>query len=581
MNVGDKHPLGTKARVLLSSVFGPYAQDDEYGSRKMNPMELYHNQVTRVQGPFSIRMFHPSFGLRMIQDNISAPCAVLDFPVLDRFIDEIKNNEYDIVGITSILVNISKVKKMCGEIRKYLPNAAIVLGGHLANKPDVDKLVDADYIVKGEGVRWFRHFLGEDENAPLNHPIEFAQFGLRVMGMEIKRPKNSCAILMPSLGCPVGCNFCATSAKFGGKGKFINFFETGDVLFSEMCRIEKALGNSYFFILDENFLLHRPRALRLLELMQQNNKSWILSVFSSARVLKSYTMEQLIGLGITWVWMGLEGKDSQYVKLDGIDTRQLVNELQENGIRVLGSSIIGLEEHTPENIDEAIDWAVSHNTALHQFMLYTPLPGTALFELHSKDGSILSEQEHDPADIHGQLRFNFKHKNIHNGQESEFILRAFRRDFEVNGPSVIRTIRVTLQGWQKHKNNPDERIRKMFEMDANGLKHTLAGAVWGAKQWYKNDAAMKDKLNALLNDIYKEFGLGTKLIAPVIGLYVYRMIKKEAQRLEADWTYEPETIYLKNAQALALQQSGSRQAEAAPSLMPNPVPTINARPGSM
>lgn len=47
------HPLGTRAKVLLSSVFGPYAQDDEYGSRTINPMELYQNQVTRVQGAFS------------------------------------------------------------------------------------------------------------------------------------------------------------------------------------------------------------------------------------------------------------------------------------------------------------------------------------------------------------------------------------------------------------------------------------------------------------------------------------------------------------------------------------------------
>lgn len=31
-------------------------------------------------------------------------------------------------------------------------------------------------------------------------------------------------------------------------------------------------------------------------------------------------MEQLVGLGISWVWMGLEGKESQYVKLNGVDT---------------------------------------------------------------------------------------------------------------------------------------------------------------------------------------------------------------------------------------------------------------------
>jgi hypothetical protein len=71
------HPLGTRARVLLCSVFGPYAQDDEYGSRSINPMELYHNQVTRVQRGFSLRMFHRSWGIKLIQENIGAPTTPL------------------------------------------------------------------------------------------------------------------------------------------------------------------------------------------------------------------------------------------------------------------------------------------------------------------------------------------------------------------------------------------------------------------------------------------------------------------------------------------------------------------------
>jgi hypothetical protein len=53
-------PKGSRARVLLSSVFKPFAQDDKYGSRAINPIELYHNQVTREQGPFSLRMSHRS-----------------------------------------------------------------------------------------------------------------------------------------------------------------------------------------------------------------------------------------------------------------------------------------------------------------------------------------------------------------------------------------------------------------------------------------------------------------------------------------------------------------------------------------
>ncbi len=52
----ETHPKGSNARILLSSVFGPYAQDDKFGSRAINPMELYHNQVTRAQGSFSLRI---------------------------------------------------------------------------------------------------------------------------------------------------------------------------------------------------------------------------------------------------------------------------------------------------------------------------------------------------------------------------------------------------------------------------------------------------------------------------------------------------------------------------------------------
>ena len=86
------HPKGSRARILLSSVFGPYAQDDEFGSRKINPMELYHNQVTREQGPFSLRMFHRSWGILMIQQNISAPTTVLDFPTREAFEAELLAN---------------------------------------------------------------------------------------------------------------------------------------------------------------------------------------------------------------------------------------------------------------------------------------------------------------------------------------------------------------------------------------------------------------------------------------------------------------------------------------------------------
>ncbi|MFH1748476.1 MAG: cobalamin-dependent protein, partial [Planctomycetota bacterium] len=457
------HPLGARARVLLTSVFGPYAQDDEYGSRKINPMELYHNQVTRVQGVFSLRMFHRSWGLMLIQANIAAPCTLLDFPDLERFVAEITTNEYDIVGISAIIPNVEKARKMCELIRAHLPAATIVVGGHVANMPDLDQLIDADHIVKGEGVRWMRRFLGEDESRPIEHPRIKSGIGARIMGVnQSDKPGEIAATLIPSVGCPLGCNFCSTSAMFGGKGNCVHFYETGDELFEVMCDLERDLRVQSFFVMDENFLMHRKRALRLLELMSEHGKSWALYVFSSANALRSYTMEQLVGLGIFWVWMGLEGQDSRYAKLKSIDTRELVRTLQSHGIRVLGSSIIGLEEHTPENIDAAIEYAVSHDTDFHQFMLYTPSPGTPLHAELQTAGTLLDRSEISEADTHGQYRFNYRHPHIAPGQETEFLLRAFRRDFEVNGPSLMRLTRTMLQGWRRYKDHPERRIRRRY-----------------------------------------------------------------------------------------------------------------------
>ena len=552
--ISPVHPLGSRANILLASVFGPYARDDEYGSRKINPMELYHNQVTREQGPFSLRMFHRSFSLMLLKENIDAPCTLLDFPSLERFTDELRDTSYDIVGISAIIPNINKVKKMCELIRTYLPKATIVVGGHIANLPDLKHTIDVDHVCKGEGVRWFRKFLGQNENAPIKHPYVYSGYGTRILGISTPdKPVNTAAMLIPSVGCPIGCNFCSTSALFGGKGKSINFYETGDELFTVMCGIEAKLKISAFFVMDENFLLHRQRTLRLLELMRENNKSWALFVFSSARVLKSYTMEQLIRLGISWAWMGLEGEDSTYAKLSGIETREFVQELQSHGIRVLGSTIIGLENHTSDNIEQVIDYAISHNTVFHQFMLYTPVPGTPLYEQHQKDGTILDEEERPAADNHGQYRFNYRHEHIKDGKETEYLRSAFSRDFEKNGPSLARMIRTMLNGWKRYKNHPDPCIRKRLSWEIKYLKTTYAAAVWAMKRWYRDDQRMHDMIGSLLSDIYKEFGWKTRIIAPLLGIYAHTTIRREQKRLADGWTYEPSIFYEKNAKALELE----------------------------
>jgi hypothetical protein len=538
----ETHPKGTRARILLSSVFGPYAQDDEFGSRAINPMELYHNQVTRAQGTFSLRMFHRSWGIMLIQANISAPCTVLDFPTREKFAGELVKHQYDIVGISSIIPNLGKVREMCRMVRELSPRSVIVVGGHVAAIPDLDKMIDADHIVRGEGISWMRRYLGEDEHAPICHPPIVSGWRTRMMGLRLPQRKGAtAAAIIPSVGCPMGCNFCTTSAFFGGKGKFIDFFKTGDELFEVMRQAEAELRVQSFFMMDENFLLHRTRALQLLDRMKQAGKSWELAIFASANAIRKYSMRELVELGVSWVWMGLESPNSRYSKLHDTDSRQLARELREHGIRVQGSTIIGLEHHTPDNIVSEIESAVDCQTDFHQFMLYTPVPGTPLYQEMTEQGRMLSGI--DLADIHGQYKFNFRHEAISRDDSKRFLDWAFWRDFERNGPSLYRMCRTMLQGWRRYKDYPDARVRERFERDVRKLKSAYNVALWVMeREFEKVNRAGSEQIHKLRREVEKEFPVVARLTASVFGPVLLWSARREEKRLAAGCTYEPPTF---------------------------------------
>jgi radical SAM superfamily enzyme YgiQ (UPF0313 family) len=537
-----RHPKASGARILLASVFGPYARDDEFGSRLINPMELYHNQVTREQGAFSLRMFHRSWGLMMIQRNISAPCTVLDFPTREIFEKELAEGAYDIVGISAIIVNLGKVREMCRMVRRLSPKSAIVVGGHVTALPDIEQTVDADHFVRGEGISWMRRYLGEDESAPIRHPHIVSGFGTRAMGIRDPQSESSvAATIIPSVGCPMGCNFCTTSAFFGGKGKFHNFYETGDELFGVMCEAESALKARSFFIMDENFLLYRKRALELLDRMKRANKVWALYVFASANAIRQYSTEELVGLGISWIWMGLESPQASYEKLHGSDTLTLARELHSHGIKLLGSTIIGLEHHAPENIEEEIEHAVAHQTDFHQFMLYTPAPGTPLYSEMLSQGRML--EGIDVADMHGQDRFNFRHAAISREDSKRWLDWAFRLDFERNGPSLFRICRTTLEGWRRYKDHPDRRIRDRFQWEVGSLRTSYSALLWAMEHRLRNsNPPVSAEIRALRLEIGREFGLVSRLMARLLGPVLLWTTMREERRLARGVTYEPETI---------------------------------------
>jgi len=426
-------------RLLLTGVFGPFGVDDEFG-RKENVMELFHNQVTKAQGIASLRFHHRSFGLYFLAENVQAPVKILDFPTRRRFIQELEKERYDAVGISFIAPNFIKAREMARLVRKHQPHAEIILGGHGAAIEGVEKLIECDHVVKGEGIQWLRRYLGERENTPIKHPSLVPAENKHIFGVPVK---NSNGLLVPGVGCVNGCRFCSTSHFFGKT--YTSFFSTGKELYSKVLKISADLGCDEFFVMDENFLKDKPRAVELMAQMERDKKPFKFAVFSSAETIMDFGVENMIRLGITFVWIGAESKHEIYEKNKGRDLKGLIKSLRSYGVTVLVSGILFLEHHTPENIWEDINYIIGLNGDFTQFMMFTPLPVTALYEELKQKGLIdfsLSYEE-----WHGQHLLNWHHPAFTKEQAKEILAAAFKAEFDQLSSSVYRTMEAEVNGY--------------------------------------------------------------------------------------------------------------------------------------
>jgi radical SAM superfamily enzyme YgiQ (UPF0313 family) len=450
-------------KILLSGVFGPFGVDDEFG-RKENVMELFHNQVTKAQGIASLRFHHRSFGLYFLAENVKAPVTLLDFPSRERFIAELRRQRYDAVGISSIAPNLIKAREMVRLVREIQPHAEIILGGHAAAIEGVQEYVGCDHVVRGEGLLWLRRYLGEDLNAPIKHPVIPSAEHKRVFGVPAP---GACGLLIPGVGCVNGCRFCATSHFFDRN--YTAYFSSGQALYDEACRIGDALGTHEFFVMDENFLKDTKRAQELLACMQRDDRLLQFLVFSSAETIEAFGVENLARLGIEFLWLGAESKHETYAKNTGRDLRALVRDLRDHGINVLVSGILFLEHHTPENIGEDIQYLIDLEGVYTQFMMFTPLPQTRLYEEYKERGLIDFSLPYE--EWHGQHVLNFRHPAFTKEDSTRILNYAFQQEFDQLSSSMYRMFDTAMRGYRTLSASPDPWLKRRGEQMREFAEH--------------------------------------------------------------------------------------------------------------
>ncbi|OGL40308.1 MAG: radical SAM protein [Candidatus Schekmanbacteria bacterium RIFCSPHIGHO2_02_FULL_38_11] len=498
-------------KMLLTSIFGPFGVDDQYGEKE-NKMELFHNQVTREQGVFSYRFNHASHGLYFIAENIDVPTTVLDFPTLRRFKKELKKG-YDYIGISFIVSNFEKAKKMAQLVREISPDSKIVLGGHGVNIPNIENMIEHDFICYGEGLGFLRNLFNEDQNKPIKHPLSYSSFNREVMG--VPWAANG-GILITGVGCSNKCRFCSTSHFFG---EYIPYLKTGKEIFDVCCEYEDKLGITDFGVLDENFLKSKDRALELLEIMEKEGRYFAFAIFSSAETLADIgDLDILVRLGINFIWIGVESKKEIYEKNKGTDFHNLFKELKRRGISVMASAILFLEDHDKETIWDDIKFVTSLNPDYLQFMQLVPVPGTTLYKNYKEKEKLLPDVP--LLTQHGQKNICFHHEHFTPDESNEFLKEAFIFDYQKNGPSLIRAIQTSLQGYEYCINHTDPRI-KLRVGKFKSMLEMMRCFLFGSRIFCQNDVTknMLAEIRKTYNKLLGKTSIKTFALSLIFTLF--------------------------------------------------------------
>jgi hypothetical protein len=435
--------------VLLSSVCRPFGSKagDSFGVSAEGS-----HQLMWAQGVFRPRATTNQWGIDFIARNIAAPTVTLHYPTMKQFIAELEKG-YDYVGIAFVASTLHKMIPMTEAIREHAPASRIILGGYGTALGEEHLAPYADHICQGEGVAFMRELLGEAVDAPMAQPVitqRQSMFSVPLLGRV--------GYVFAGLGCPNGCDFCATSHYF--KRRHIRILPDGPSILGAIEDLRAIYPKmTDFWLNDEDFLLNEARGRSFLEAVRRaDTPPLALAVFSSVKALSQFEPTELVEMGIDFVWVGYEGKRAGYSKMKGKAYRELFNDLHQHGISVMASMIIGFDYQTPEIIEEEFEELMSLRPSISQFLIYGPAPGTPLLERMKAEGRMLPHDQTNYSQ-HDGFYLTFEHPHI-SPEEMEVIhRRLYHEEFRRLGPSVLRVAEDYLAGYLNLRDHPSPRVR--------------------------------------------------------------------------------------------------------------------------
>lgn len=402
------------------------------------------------QGVFSASADVPCFSLHFLAQNLNVPSVILEWPTFEELEAELQSDRYDYVAISFKGLDLYMIDEMMRRIRKVSPDTKIILGGYgtLAfNEPEFAYIGEhADYICQtGDGVKFLQNLMGDFEKRPMiSHlPIEVIRVPwlAKAAGVTTK-----VAYMLSALGCAWKCEFCCTSAY--AEGRVIEVMSPEEMVESMKWYYRTHPDLKQVYVMDEELLLRKRKVNAIGELIRHDDEFGLGKMsylaFGTIKAINLWDPEELLLNGVAEVWTGIESLYSYYRKKGDVDSKDLIKALHEHGIESQLSWIVGDDCQNTENIDADIEGLIAHEPCTVQLSVLSACPGTELYKRLKPEGRIrpyIPEESHLLGNNMDSLHFTHEER-IH------IIESNYRRMYEILGPSVMRSTRVYLNGYE-------------------------------------------------------------------------------------------------------------------------------------
>jgi radical SAM superfamily enzyme YgiQ (UPF0313 family) len=315
------------------------------------------------------------------------------------------SKEYDFVALTSMTLQAPRAYEIARTFRhRKIP---IAIGGIHPTVVPEEASRYADYVFLGEAEKTLPKFLDEFKAGSPKSLYQMPQdehFDLRnaliprydlLKNDQINKGQDYFNMIpvQATRGCPHDCSFCIVSKMHG---KRIRKKEVSQIL-KEIRTIQRLFGNRLIVFVDDNLFIDKQFAKSLLvELIPLKIRFCAQSDIGIAEDEELLQLAYRAGLQVVLIGFESLEKESLF-KLDPVNWKYnhmkyyegAVNTIQDHGIIVYGTFIIGFEHDTKDTFPILRNFLIK-NHCNAQFSFLTPFPGTKLFQWALEDGRISS-----------------------------------------------------------------------------------------------------------------------------------------------------------------------------------------------